>query len=117
MGQLTPVHVIIAIIGVLLANGSTQDDRGDEPTGNARASFKEEIQEEVGLLCGELEEKYSQNMTRFKLNALPVESWKRHEKVSSLWSVGFFFQSLDVTYEQLLDLLTPQWIEDVFDKD
>ena len=113
MGQITPVHVIIAIIGVLLVNGSTQEDRGD-----GTASTEGEIEEEVGLLCDELEEeKYSQNMTRFKLNVLPVESWKRHEKVSSLWSVGFISQSLDVTYEQLLDLLTPQWIEDEFDKE
>ena len=113
MVQITPVHVSVAIIGLLLANGSTQDDRGDETT-----SFEVEIQEEVGLLCQKLEEeKYSQNMIRFKLNALPVGSWKRHEKVSSLWSVGLFSQSLDITYEQLLDLLTPQWIEDVFDKD
>ena len=51
--------MVIVIIGVLL-NGSTQEDVGDDSTGNTKESFKGDLQEEVGLLCDHLEEeKYS----------------------------------------------------------
>ena len=72
MGQLAPALVIFAAVRILLVNGSIQDS-GDEPTENARTSFGREIQEEVRLLCNELEEeRYNQNRTLFKLKALPV---------------------------------------------
>ena len=108
MGHTT--HVILAI-GVLLVNGSIQE-QADEPKGN-----ENDIQEEVRLLCNELEEeKYSKNKTLFKLKVLPVETWKNNKNVSSFWSVGFLSSSLDITEDQLLDLLAPEWIEDEFEK-
>ena len=114
MGQIT--HLIL-VVGVLLVNGFTLD-RGDEPTGKAKSSSRRDLEEEVGLLCDELEEeKYSQNKTLFKLKVLPVETWKGHEKVSRLWSVGFFSSSLKMSDEQLLQLLTPQWIDNEFEKE
>ena len=116
MGQITPAHVILAL-AVLLVNGSIQD-KGYEPTENLKESFVKKIPEEVDLLCEELEEeKYSLNKTLFKLRVLPVERWWSQEKVSRLWSVGFFSSSLKMSDEQLIDLLTPQWIEDEFEKE
>ena len=92
-------------------NGSIQE-QADEPKGN-----ENDIQEEVRLLCDDLEEeKYSKNKTRFKLKVLPVETWKNNKNVSSFWSVGFLSSSLDITEDQLLDLLAPEWIEDEFEK-
>ena len=89
MDRLTPVHVAIVIIGVFFMQGSTQEDSGDDPTGNTRASFKGDVQEEVGLLCDELEEeKYSRNMTLFKLKLLPVERWLTQENIPQLQSWG-----------------------------
>ena len=114
MGQIAPALLIFAFVRVLLVNGSIQD-RGDEPTENART----EIREEVRGLCNELEEeRFSQNRTLFKLKALPVEIWKNQENVSSLWSVGLFSSSFFASSDaQLLDLLTPQWIEQEFEKE
>ena len=123
MGRLTPVHVVIVVIGVLLVKGSTQEDSGDNPTGNTKASFKGDVQEEVGLLCDELEEeKYSRNMTLFKLKLLPVERWATQENIPQLQSVGLLQSlglqsvSLNISDDQLLDLLDPHWIEDQFEK-
>ena len=114
MGQIT--HLIL-VVRVLLVSGSTLD-RGSEPTGKAKTTFGRDVDEEVGLLCDELEEqKYSLNKTLFKLKVLPVESWWSQEKVSSLWSVGLFSSSLKMSDEQLLQLLTPQWVEDEFEKE
>ena len=80
--------MVIVIIGVLL-NGSTQEDVGDDSTGNTKESFKGDLQEEVGLLCDHLEEeKYSRNITLFKLMLLPVESWFSQENIPQLQSLG-----------------------------
>ena len=124
MGRPIPVHAVIVIIGVfLVVDGSTQEDVGDDPTGNTKASFEGDVQEEVGLLCDELgEEKYSRNMTLFKLKLLPVERWLTQENIPQLQSVGLLQSlglqsvSLNISDDQLLDLFDPHWIEDQFEK-
>ena len=76
MGQLTLVCVAIAVVGVLLVNGSTQEDRGDDQTANTKASLEGDLR----LLCDELEQdKYSLNRTLFKLKALQflTANWTR----------------------------------------
>ena len=92
--------MVIVIIGVLLVvDGSTQEDVGDDSTGNTKESFKGDLQEEVGLLCDHLEEeKYSRNITLFQLMLLPVESWFSQENIPQLQSLG------------LLTVCEPQYI-------
>ena len=42
---------------------------------------------------------------------IPVKSWRSQEKVKRLFST-----SLNISHEQLQDLLTHQWIEDKYDE-
>ena len=63
-------------------------------------------------MCEKLEEeKYDQNRTLWKLQMIPVKSWRSQEKVKRLFST-----SLNISHEQLQDLLTHQWIEDKYDE-
>ena len=45
---------------------------------------------------------------------LPVESWFSQENIPQLQSLGSV--SLNISDDQLLDLLDPHWIEDQFEK-
>ena len=87
MGQLTPVHLAVAVIGVLLVQESNQEDRGgDEQTGNTKTSLEGDLR----LLCDELEEeKYSQNRTLFKLKALQflAANWMRFCATGNLFTL------------------------------
>ena len=116
MGQMTPVQMFLSI-GMLIVNGSFISNEGNQTTESLKVTSKGQVEKELSLLCEELEEKkYDQNRTLWKLKMIPFEDILSHKKVMKQWNVGLFSSSLDITYEQLGDLLTKEWIEDKFDK-
>ena len=103
MGQMTLIKIIMSI-GVLLVNGPVI---GDGWMGTENPTFKGLVDEEVRELCEKLEEeKYDQNRTLWKLKMIPTEDIFNLKRVTKYMSVGLFSTSLDLTYEQLQDLLT-----------
>ena len=113
MGEMTLIQIILGI-GMLLVNGPVISDGWME---SENATSKGLVKEEVRVLCEKLEEdEYDQNRTLWKLKMIPVEDIFSHKKVTKYKSVGLFSTSLDITYGQLEDLMTEQWIENKFDK-
>ena len=113
MGQMTLIQIMMST-GMLLVNGPAIGEGwmvGENPT------FKGPVAGEVRELCEKLEEeKYDQNRTLWKLKMIPAEDIFNLKEVTKYKSVGLFSTSLDITYEQLQDTLTKEWIENKFEE-
>ena len=110
LGQITHIEVFL-IFGAILVDSSTST----EPIEGVLVSSESWVQEEVRLLCEELEgEKYNQNRTLWKILMLPAETLLRQEDVKKL--TGYFPWSESPTLGQVMEQLTEKWVDEQFDK-